>query len=114
MDRWFFIEVQTYISVNKMGFELGEYVYSKYDQTVVHQDCMCDIASDIKSKMEELQKKYPRCKEFIFEHRGFTDKYNVTTDDIYVKPGNQYNDNHVFILRSKYIRKLNLECTLNF
>ena len=114
MDRWFYIEVQTYRSVNKMGLELGKYVYDKYDQTVVHQDCMCEIAADIKAKMEELQEKYPRCKEFLFEHQGCTDKYNVTTDDISVKPSNQYNDNYVFILRSKYIRKLNLETSLNF
>ena len=113
MDRFFFIEVQTYKSVNKMGLELGEYVYDRYDQTVVHQDCMYDIASDIKKKMEELHEKYPRCKELIFEHSGYTDKYNVTTDDISVKPGNQYNDNYVFILRSKYIRKMNLETSLN-
>ena len=114
MDRWFFIEVQTYRSVNKMGLELGEYVYDRYDQTAVHQDCMSDIAADIQAKMEELQEKYPRCREFLFEHRGYSDKYDVTTDDIYVKPSNQYNDNYVFILRSKYIRKMNLETSLNF
>lgn len=113
MDRWFFIEVQTYRSVNNMGLELGDYVYDKYDQTVVHQDCMSEIACDIKGKMEELQAKYPRCKAFKFEHRGFSDKYGVTADDIAVKPDNPYNDNYVFILRSKYIRKMNLETSLN-
>lgn len=114
MDRWFFIEVQTYRSVNQMGLELGEYVYDRYDQTVVHQNCMSGIAADIKEKMEELHEKYPRCKEFLFEHRGYTDKYDVTTDDISVKPSNNYNDNYVFFLRTKYIRKMNLECSLNF
>lgn len=114
MDRWFFIEVQTFKSVNNMGLELGDYVFNKYDQTVVHQDCLTDIATDIKAKMEELQIKYPRCKKFIFKHQGYTDRYNVTTDNISVKPSNQYNDNNVFILRSKYIRKMNLETSLNF
>ena len=114
MDRWFFIEVQTYRSVNKMGLELGEYVYERYDQSVVHQDCMSDIAADIQAKMEELQEKYPRCREFLFEHRGYTDKYGVTTDDISVKPNSQFNDNYVFILNTKYIRKLNLETSLLF
>ena len=31
MDKWFFIEVQTYQSVNKMGLELGHYVEKQYD-----------------------------------------------------------------------------------
>ena len=96
-----------------MGLELGDYVYDKYDQTVVHQDCMSDIASDIKEKMEELLTKYPRCKAFKFEHQGFADKYGVTADDIAVKKDDPYYDNYVFILRSKYIRKMNLECSLN-
>lgn len=59
MDKWFFIEVQTYQSVNKMGLELGKYVEKRYDQTVVHKDCIDDISADIKQKMEELQEKYP-------------------------------------------------------
>lgn len=61
MDTWLFIEVQTYQSVNKMGLELGKYVEKRYDQTVVHKDCIDDISADIKKKMEELQEKYPRC-----------------------------------------------------
>ena len=112
MDRWFFVEVQTYKSVNKMGLELGEYVYGKYDQVVVHQDCMNDIANDIKCKIEELQQKYPRCKAFKFEHTGYGDRYGITTDTISVKPESQYNDNFAFILSTKYIRKMNLECNL--
>ena len=40
MDKWFFIEVQTYQSVNKMGLELGHYVEEMYDHTVVHKDCI--------------------------------------------------------------------------
>ena len=55
MDKWFFIEVQTYQSVNKMGLELGHYVEKKYDHTVVHKDCIPDIYYDIKTKKEELE-----------------------------------------------------------
>ena len=60
MDKWFFIEVQTYQSVNKMGLELGHYVEKKYDHTVVHKDCIPDIYDGIKAKKEELEEKYPR------------------------------------------------------
>ena len=50
MDKWYYIEVQTYQSVNKMGLELGHYVEKKYDHTVVHKDCIPDIYDDIKAK----------------------------------------------------------------
>lgn len=112
MDRWFFIEVQTYMSVNNMGRELGQYVYDKYDQTVVHQNCLTSISDDIKEMMERLEEKYPRCKKYKFEIREYLDRYKETVTDISVKPDNPYNDNYVFILRTKYIRKMNLECTL--
>ena len=114
MDRYFFIEVQTYRSVNKMGLELGSYVYERYDQKVVHQDCMSDIAADIKKKMEELQERYPRCKPFKYEHRRYIDRYSVTNYEIWVKPDNPQNDNYVFSLDTKFIRRLNLETSLLF
>ena len=31
MDKYYFITVQTYSSVNNMGKELAKYVYEKYD-----------------------------------------------------------------------------------
>ena len=113
MDKWFFIEVQTYGAINNMGLELGDYVYDKYNQTVVHQDCFSEIAADIHAKMQELQEKHPRCKAFKFKHIVFTDKYGVRADDLAVKKDDPYYDNYVFILRSKYIRKMNLETSLN-
>ena len=112
MDKWFFVEVQTYMSVNNMGRELGQYVYDKYNQAVVHKDCLIGISNDIKEKMSELEEKYPRCKKFKFEIREYQDRYKETVTDISVRPDNSYNDNYVFILRTKYVRKMNLECTL--
>lgn len=106
MDRCFYIEVKTYSSTNNMGRELGQYVNEEYDHTVIHQDKMCDIAADIKNKMEELQKKYPKCKAFEFEHNGYSDRYGVTCDRITVKPSNKYNDNYVFVLEASFVRKL--------
>lgn len=114
MDKWLFIEVQTYRSVNKMGLELGEYVYDRYNKTVVHKDCMIDIANDIKDKMEELKAKYPRCKEFLFNHERTEFSSDPTADRISVGPKNPFNDNYAFILRTVMVRKMNLETSLNF
>lgn len=114
MDKWLFIEVQTYQSVNNMGRELAQYVYDKYDQTVVHKDCIPDINQDIILKMDELQHKYPRCKPFKHEARKYEDRRHETVFDISVGSCNPYNDNFVFILRTKCITKMNLETTLLF
>lgn len=75
MDKWFYIEVQTYQSVNKMGLELGHYVEKKYDHTVVHKDCIPDIYDDIKAKKEELEEKYPRSRPFKYEKREYKDRW---------------------------------------
>lgn len=114
MDKWLFIEVQTYLSVNNMGRELAQYVYDKYDQTVVHKDCVPDIQSDILAKMEELQKKYPRCKPFKHETRKYEDRHHEKVFGISAGSSNPYNDNFAFILRTKFITKMNLETSLLF
>ena len=114
MDKWLFIEVQTYQSVNNMGKELGQYVFERYDQTVVHGNCMDSIEEDIAAKLRELEEKYPRCKPFqlfVSKHVG---RYGEAEPDISVGPVNKFNDNLVFILHTKYIRKMNLETSLNF
>ncbi len=114
MDKWLFIEVQTYQSVNNMGRELAQYVYDKYDQTVVHKDCIPDIQADIIRKMGELQEKYPRCKPFGHDTRKYEDRRHETVYDIYVGSYNPRSDNFVFILRTKCITKMNLETSLHF
>ena len=58
MDKYYFIEVQRFLSVNNMGLDLGRYVEDKYNHAVIHADCMYDIKADITAKMEELQNKY--------------------------------------------------------
>ena len=108
-----FIEVQTYLSVNKMGLELGQYVYNRYDQVVVHEDCLGEISSDIEQKMAELEEKYPRCKKFKYDVREYQDRYHETVTDISAKPDNTYNDNYVFVLRTKSVRKVNVVCHLH-
>ena len=113
MDSYCFIEVQTYASVNKMGLELGQYVYDRYDQVVVHENCKYSIKADILQKAEELKEKYPRCRPFKIDWRDYMGRYGFVFD-ISAKPDNQYNDNYVFILRTSHIRKMNLEVQLNY
>ena len=114
MDKWFFIEVQTYQSVNKMGLELGHYVEEKYDHTVVHKDCIPDIYDDIKAKKEKLEEKYPRSRPFKYEKWEPEDMWQEKVPRISAKPDSTYNDNYVFILRTSSIRKMNLETSLQF
>ncbi len=114
MDKWLFIEVFSYRSVNRMGQELGEYVRDKYDRTVVHADCMNDVADDIRSKMDELKKKYPRCKGFQLRHHRYEDSDYMIRDHIWAGHVDPNKDYEVFVLHTKKIRKLNLETTLNF
>lgn len=113
MDRYYFIEVQAYKSVNNMGLELGQYVYDRFNWMAVHEGCIDDIVNEIKEKMEELEGKYPKCRPFKFNQRIYTDLYHETEYDISAKPDSQYNDNYIFILRTTLIRKMNLELTLN-
>lgn len=105
---YYFIEVQTYKSVNNMGLELGQYVYDKFDRIVVHEGCIDDIVDEIKEKMKELEGKYPKCRPFKFGCRIYTDRYHETEYDISAKPDSRYNDNYIFVLRTTSIRRVNL------
>lgn len=108
MDRYYFIEVQAYKSVNNMGLELGQYVENKYAQTVVNIESMGDIALDIKDKIEELHLKYPRCKELIFEHRLISNGNGENVERITARPNTPrslLSEGYVFILTTKCVRK---------
>ncbi len=113
MDKYYFIEVQTYSSVNNMGLELGNYVYRKYNHAVIHANCMNDIKADINSKSEKLQEKYPRCRPFEFKIDIYKDNVNGEHETITVA-ANREKEKYVLILRTTVVRKLNLEtCWLN-
>ncbi len=114
MDKWLYIEVATFRSVNDMGRELAQYVYDKYDQTVVHKDCFPDIQADIIRKMDELQEKYPTLKPYKYETRRYEDRHHETMCDIIVGPSFPHSYSYAFILRPKCITKMNLETSLLF
>ncbi|MBR0276280.1 MAG: hypothetical protein IJQ76_08735 [Prevotella sp.] len=114
MDKWLFIEVQTYQSVNKMGLELGRYVEKRYDHAVVHIDCIDAISADIETKMAELEKKFPRSRPFKYAKREYRDRYQEIVPELSAKPDSTNIDSYIFVLRTSGIRKMNLETSLNF
>lgn len=113
MDKFYFITIMAYQSVNKMGLKLGEYVSKRYDQVVVHADCMDDIKADIQKKMRELEMEFPRSRPFELTVTERYDKYKAKYTDIRVS-ANSATDSHIFIMNISVIRRLNLEVNLNF
>lgn len=113
MDKYYFISVMAYQSVNNMGLELGRYVNKRYDQVVVHANCMYDIKADIEQKIQELQKKYPRSRPFELKVAERRDKYGESYTEIRVSANSDI-DKHVFIMNVSVVRRLNLECNLNY
>lgn len=104
MKRHYFIMVRPYLSVSKMGLELGEYVDRKYNHVVVSADDFEKVKDDIREKMKELKEKYPRSKSFKMLTVYDIDRYEKGAPYIYVTPQSQYNDNHIFVLNTEVIR----------
>ena len=104
MSKYYFLTVQTYKSVNKMGEALASYVDKKYDCTIVDVAGFDAVEKDIKEKMAELQKQYPRCRPFRYNCYKTKDRWSNGQEHIYVKPESTYNDNLVFAIRSEHVR----------
>lgn len=113
MDKFYFIEVMAYQSVNKMGLELGEYVKKRYDKAVVHANCIYGIKADIEQKIQELQEKHPRCRPFELIVSERDNIYGETYKDISVA-ANKSIDSYVCILNVQVVRRMNLEYQLNY
>lgn len=111
MDKYYFISVMAYQSVNNMGLELNKYVVDRYDQAVVHANCINDIKADIEQKMQELQEKYPRSRPFKLIVNDRKDKYGESYKDLYVT-ANKDIDKHIFVMNVSVVRNLNLEYNL--
>lgn len=105
MEKYYFVTVRTYQSVNNMGLELGKYVEEKYDKVVMPAGDFGRVQGDILEKMKELEKKYPRSRAFKMETLSLTDiLHGKNAPSLYVKPQNKYNDNHIFVLDAFVIR----------
>lgn len=113
MDKYYYISVMAYQSVNKMGLELGKYVSKRYDQAVVHANCFYGIKADIQQKMQELQEKYPRSRPFEMKINERKDKYGESYNDICVSANSDI-DKHIFVMNVSVVRRLNLEVNLNY
>ena len=113
MDKYYYISVMAYQSVNNMGLELNKYVVKRYDQAVVHANCINDIKADIEQKMGELQEKYPMSRPFELIVNERKDKYGESYKDLYVT-ANKDIDKHIFIMNVSVVRHLNLEYNLNY
>lgn len=107
MDRHFFLHVWTYKS-NRMGNELSEYVYEKYNHVVVSSDDIYNVKYDIEMKMRELEDRYPRCKPFRLVYNEFRGRYGEKEPNIQVKPDTD-TDKVVFNIHADYVRNAILE-----
>ena len=112
MDKYYFIDVQRFLSVNNMGLELGKYVEDKYNHAVIHANCMYDIEADITAKMKELEEKYPKCRPFDYRSDMYEDKIRGDHETISVA-ANRELEKYVLFLRTTVVRKLNLETSWN-
>jgi len=109
VDKYYFITVQTYLSVNNMGKELAKYVYEKYDSAVMRAEDMEHVEDDIKRRMWELSTEFPRCRPLVFDSLETKNLYGEIEVQFWAKPQNNYNDNVVFTLRTAWIRKLAIQ-----
>ncbi|MBR2290814.1 MAG: hypothetical protein IJ868_00670 [Prevotella sp.] len=112
MKKYFFITVQTYSSVNNMGRKLAQYVYDKYDHTVMLAENMDHVEKDIRSRMASLEVEFPRCRPLEFKSLTTRNRYGDEELQFYACPQTQTNDNMVFTLRTDCIRKLAIQTTI--
>ena len=87
-----------------MGKELGAYAHDTYDHTLVSEEDFPKLVNDLKRVQGELEKKYPRCKPYVYSENWYKDLYGLNGPNICVKPQNPYNDNCIYHLTTKVVR----------
>ena len=106
--KLFFVEVQTYQSVNAMMKEIGKWTWLNYDRHIVSETMWADMLEAIRKKMKEEVAKHPRSKAIKLEES--TDNTNSGINrSVYVKPVNQFNDNFAFILTGKSVHTVEVK-----
>lgn len=106
--KLFFVEVQTYQSVNAMMKEIGKWTWLNYDRHIVNETMWADMVEAIRKKMKEEVAKHPRSKAIKLEES--TDNTNSGINrSVYVKPVNQFNDNFAFILTGKSVHTVEVK-----
>ena len=106
--KLFFVEVQTYQSVNAMMKEIGKWTWLNYDRHIVSETMWADMVEAIRKKMKEEVAKHPHSKAIKLEES--TDNTNSGINrSVYVKPVNQFNDNFAFILTGKSVHTVEVK-----
>lgn len=95
----YFIDVKTYLGTNGLETELNIYVKDKYDHAIINDESIDAMYDDIRCKIDELSKKYPRCKKKILKEMLIDDCPRVE----YCKSEDSFVSGYVFILSSNLI-----------
>lgn len=106
--KLFFVEVQTYQSVNAMMKEIGKWTWLNYDRHIVSETMWADMVEAIHKKMKEEVAKHPRCKPIKLEESA--DKNNSGINrSVCVKQVDKFNDNFAFILTGKSVHTVEVK-----
>lgn len=106
--KLFFVEVQTYQSVNAMMKEIGKWTWMNYDRHIVSETMWADMVEAIRKKMKEEVAKHPRSKAIKLEES--TENTNSGMNrSVCVKPVNQFNDKFAFILTGKSVHTVEVK-----
>ena len=85
MTNCYFIKVETYRSVNSMGLEIGKFMDTNYNHTVVETKDFHLVVSTIKEMLRVLEKEHPKCKPFRTKLTEHKDRYGNTCQDFYIE-----------------------------
>ena len=106
--KLFFVEVQTYQSVNAMMREIGKWTWMNYDRHIVSETMWADMVEAIRKKMKEEVAKHPRSKAIKLEES--TENTNSGMNrSVCVKPVNQFNDKFAFYLTGKSVHTVEVK-----
>lgn len=104
----YFVEVQTYQSVSKMGKEIGNYVYIHYHHNLVTEGGWKALVDDVKKYIDKKQKEHPRCRPMVFRDAVFEDGFHKKYHRCSLRPQAQTNDNYAFIVETKRVYGIDL------
>ena len=95
----YFIDVKTYVGTNGLDTELNMYVKDKYDHAIINDESIDSMKDDIKCKIDELAKKYPRCKKKILKEMLINECPRIE----YCKDADSFISGYVFILSTSLV-----------
>lgn len=106
--KLYFVEVQTYLSVNTMMKNIGQWVFETYHHCIISSGMWQGMIDTIKEKMESEKAKFHRCKPIKMVTWDSQDN-GGETKCVSVKPENNFNDNFSFILTGKEVKSVELD-----